>query len=148
MQGRVTRVILCIHIGLATHKMSDAAASMSLSALDTLANNHDDSPRRPAARAALRRLRSLISARLLSCPAPRPSTWCAKRETAAAMKAAMALARSPDAEPHLYLHPKVSMNVFISLSEDVNAASKASGPAGHAQTGGKSFLNTWASERP
>jgi len=35
----------------------------------------------------------------------------------------MALARSPDAEPHLYLHPKVSMNVFISLSEDVNAAS-------------------------
>jgi hypothetical protein len=46
------------------------------------------------------------------------------------MKAAKALARSPDAEPHLYLHPKVSMNVFISLSEDVNAASKASGPAG------------------
>jgi hypothetical protein len=44
------------------------------------------------------------------------------------MKAAKALARSPDAEPHLYLHPKVSMNVFISLSEDVNAASKASGP--------------------
>ena len=43
---------------------------------------------------------------------------------------------------------KVSMDVFISLSEDVNAASKASGPAGHAQTGGKSFLNTWASERP
>jgi hypothetical protein len=39
------------------------------------------------------------------------------------MKAAKALARSPDAEPHLYLHPKVSMNVFISLSEDVNAAS-------------------------
>ena len=39
------------------------------------------------------------------------------------MKAAKALARSPDADPHLYLHPKVSMNVFISLSEDVNAAS-------------------------
>lgn len=35
----------------------------------------------------------------------------------------MALARSPDAEPHLYLNPKVSMDVFISLSEDVNAAS-------------------------
>ena len=39
------------------------------------------------------------------------------------MKAAMALARSPDAEPHLYLNPKVSMDIFISLSEDVNAAS-------------------------
>jgi hypothetical protein len=39
------------------------------------------------------------------------------------MKAVKALARSPDAEPHLYVHPKVSMDIFISFSEDGNASS-------------------------
>jgi hypothetical protein len=33
------------------------------------------------------------------------------------MKAANALALSPDAEP--YLHPKVSMDVFISFSDEL-----------------------------
>ena len=35
------------------------------------------------------------------------------------MKAANALALSPDAEPYLFLHPKVSMDVFISFSDEL-----------------------------
>jgi hypothetical protein len=38
------------------------------------------------------------------------------------MKAPKALAQSPAAEPHLYLHPAVSMDVFMMFSEDVNPA--------------------------